>query len=239
MQPLLTTLLRAIFAHPDDRSVRAHRAGGGSAVPRSAVLLAPALCALVACGAGESTSGAGGTSGGATLEVTGTYAFGAGNATWSAGSATCSDAGQPIGLAWAALTASDQPGICGYLQRDEDRAGARSITVQLLRRDASGAASAIGAGRYPVVLDPSGEASFALVSVNQADAACHASSIDATTGAVDVTAVASGRLQGTVVANLWDGGQVIGSFDAETCALPSPADACGGDLGLANPACAP
>ncbi len=199
--------------------------------------------AVIAVGCGGGGGGGGGsvgaTSGGTALTATGTTAFTATNATSVTGGTSCQAAGATVGLAYAALIASDQGGICGYLQRNQDKAGARSIQVAIARLDPLNATTSLLAANYPVVSSPTTETLFALVSVSQSDAACRSTPVFAKAGTVSVTSIANGRIQGSLNATLTDGGTVSGTFDVEDCAVSFPGDVCAGQIGPQSPACAP
>jgi hypothetical protein len=203
-------------------------------------IVAALLAGVTAAGCGGGGGGSKGTpSAGATLTATGTVAFTAGNATSVTGAASCDVAGVTYGMAYAALLASDQSGICGYLQRNQDKASARSIQVAVFRADLANTTTTLTTGSYPVVANPTTETMFAFVSVSQNDASCSARDVSATGGTVTVSSTASGRLQGTVDVTLSDGGTVTGSFDAAACAVTFPGDLCSGQIGPQNPTCAP
>ena len=206
---------------------------------RRSLLLASSVALLAACGGGSSKS-SNPVGSGASLAATGTIPFTATNATWATGGKTCASAGVSFGFAWAALAASDQSGICGYLQANEDKQNARTITVVVLALNANGPMATVGAGSYPIVANPTtSDSAYAFVSVGENDAACQATDVTATGGTVTVTSIANGRLQGSVSATLSDGGAVTGSFDAQECSVTFPGDACSGLIGPQNPTCAP
>lgn len=202
------------------------------------------VAALAAAGCGGGGGGGGGgpvgpTSTGTALTATGSLGFSAGNAAASSGTSTCDAGGLKYGLAWAALLASDQSGICGYLQRGQNKASARSIQIAVLEANPTSPSAAITGGAYPVVTSPGAQTRVAFVAVSQNDASCNASDISATSGTVTITSTAGGRLVGTVNATLEGGGTVTGSFDADACALTSAGDICAGQIGPQNPTCAP
>lgn len=201
-----------------------------------------------ACGGGGGGGGGGTvgtTSTGTVLTATGSLAFTAGNSTAVSGSTSCQAAGVSYGLAFAAVIASDQTGICGYLQRSQDKASARSIRIALFKTDPKNpTAATITAGTYPVMPSPvvpslTTQTTFAFVSIDQNDATCKSTIVSATTGTVTVTSTTGGQLQGTLNVNLSDGGTITGSIAAADCAVTFPGDLCAGELGPLNPTCAP
>jgi hypothetical protein len=201
-----------------------------------------AALAAAGCGGGGSGSGggpAGPASTGTALTTTGSVAFNAINAAAASGASSCQAAGLTYGLAWAALLAPDQSGICGYLQRGQDKASARSIQIAVVEANPTGPNAAITGGAYPVVASPDAETRFALVVVSQSDAACAATDVAATSGTVTITSTAGGRLMGSVDATLEGGGTVRGTFDAEACTLPNGGDICAGQIGPQDLTCAP
>jgi hypothetical protein len=196
---------------------------------------------LAACGGGD-----GGSSGtvenpsGAALTVTGSLPLSASNFAVVNGNATCQLTGAvTFGVAYAAMIASDQTGICGYLQRNQNKANARSVDVAIVRIDPSNPSTSIAPGTYPVVPNPTVETAYAFLQVSQTDASCAPSDVPATGGSVVVTSVANGGIQGTIDATLTDGGKITGAFDAPACAVTFPGDVCGGTIGPVNPTCAP
>lgn len=203
---------------------------------RRSVMLAAAVVA-VACGAEESGSVA--TPGGAALVVTGSLPLSASSFTAVTGGATCQAGSTTFGMAYTALFASDQPGICAYLQRNQDRANARSVDLTVVRIDPSSPTATVTPGRYPVVISPGALNAYALLQVSQNDASCSPSDIQAIAGSIEVTSFAGGEIRGTVVAILPGGGKITGAFDARTCAVTFPGDACSGGFGPVGLTCAP
>ncbi len=201
-----------------------------------AVLAAAAVA--VGCDGGGDDDGD--PTGDAVLTVDGANPLNANNFAAVTQTSTCSVEGADVGVAYAVLIASDQGGICGYLERNEDKAGARSINVVLLQVDRESATTAIEPRTYPIVPDPTGfesEVAFAWVSSN--DAACSSDDDGATGGTVTVTSTTGGRLRGTVDAALASGARISGSFDAAGCAVTFPGDVCQGQIGPQSPTCAP
>ncbi len=205
-------------------------------------MAAVAIVAAAGCGGGGGGGGGGTvgtTSGGATLTATGSLPLSAVNAASVTGGASCQTSGATFGVAFGAVLASDQGGICGYLQRNQDKQNARSIQVAVIRIDPTSPTTTIVPGTYPVVVAPTTETMFSSVAVSQNDAACNPSDVAASSGTVTVTSTAGGRLSGTVNVSLADGGTVTGSFDAPDCAVSFPGDVCSGQIGPQNPSCAP
>lgn len=194
---------------------------------------------IAACGGGGGGNGSVGNPAGAVLTVTGTLPLSASNFAVVNGTASCQTAGITYGVAYAAMIASDQSGICGYLQRNQNKASARSVDLAVIRIDPSSGTTSITPGTYPVVANPSIETTYAFVLVSQNDASCSPTDVTATGGSVTVTSVANGRIQGTIDATLSDGGKITGTFDAAACAVTFPGDVCKGDIGPVNPTCAP
>lgn len=199
--------------------------------------------ALAGAGCGDGGGGGGGGSpgpaSGTALTVTGTLAFVAGNAAAVRQEASCDvGGGVTYGFAYAALLASDQTGICGYLERNENKASARSIQLAVVRVDPTDASTSVTNGSYPILTDPGLETEFAQVVVSQNDATCDPSDVEATGGTVTITSTEGGRLQGTIDATLADGGAITGRFDAEGCDVTFEGDACAGELGPQDPRCA-
>jgi hypothetical protein len=155
------------------------------------------------------------------------------------GGATCSPGGTSTGVAYAAVIASDQPGICGYLQANQNRANARSVDLVMVRLDPASPTTTLTTGTYAVVTTPGSQGSYALLQVDQNDAGCVQSHVIATAGSVQVTSVAGGEIQGTIVALLSDGGKITGAFDAPSCGVTFAGDVCAGSFSLVNPTCAP
>lgn len=199
------------------------------------------LVALVAaaCGGGSSGGGGVGNPSGTAIVATGPLPLSAANSTAVTGGSTCQAGPVSAGVAFVAVIASDQAGICGYLQRNQNKANARSIGVGVVHIDPTSATTTVAPGNYPVTATPGAQTSFAVVRVSQNDAACHSSDLAASSGTVTVTSTANGRVQGTVNAQLAGGGDVTGSFDAEQCAVTFTGDVCTGQLGPVNPTCAP
>ncbi len=199
-----------------------------------------AMLAVVvsACGATGSMGGSG-TPGGTTLLVGGSLNLIASDATAAFGSSTCQVGGAPVGVAFAVLVASDQPGMCGYLQRDEFKASSRSIQLTVVRVDPSSPTTTVTPDTYPILPGPTLSRSYATLAVAQNDATCNALAFAAVNGAVIVTSTANGSLQGSITATLSDGGTVSGPFDATACAATLGGDICSGSIGLSNPTCAP
>jgi hypothetical protein len=200
--------------------------------------------AMAACNGGgdddDGDDGDGDPTGDAVLTVDGSNPLNANNFASVTQTATCSVAETDVGVAYVALIASDQGGICGYLEANEDKAGARSINVVILRVDRESATTTLGPGAYPIVPDPTGfesEASFLWVSSN--DASCNSDDDGATGGTVMVTSTRGGRVRGTVDATLESGARVTGSFDAANCAVTFSGDVCLGEIGPQDPTCAP
>jgi hypothetical protein len=180
-----------------------------------------------------------GTTTGTGIVVTGTLRLSAWSFTAVRGGATCQAGGYAAGLAYATLFASDQPGLCAYLQLGQARANARSLELTVIRVDPSSPTAAVTTGTYPVVTSPGALTAYALVQVRQNDASCSPSDLQASTGSVEVTSVAGGGLMGTIVALVPPDGKITGAFDAPACAVTSPGDACAGSFGPVASACAP
>ncbi len=196
--------------------------------------------AAVACGGGTSGGGSSGTPAGTTLLVRGgSLPLIATDATAVFGSSTCQVGGAPVGAAYAVLVASNQTGMCGYLQRNEFRANARSIELIVARVDPTSTTTTLAPGTYPILPSPTLSRSYATLAVAQNDAACTATAFTGINGAVIVTSTADGAFQGSITATLSDGGTVTGAFDAATCAAALGGDICTGSIGLSNPSCAP
>ena len=194
---------------------------------------------LAACNGGGGGGGGGGTSGGATLTVSGASPLTATNFAAVMQGATCAAGPVQAGVAYAAVVASDQTGICGFLQRNQNKANARSIRVAVIRVDPTSTTTTITTGTYPIVPNPTGaEAQLALVLLSSNDATCSSTDDPATSGSVTVTSVSADRVQGTVTATLQSGATVSGNFDAATCAVTFPGDLCSGKIGPQNPTCA-
>lgn len=191
-----------------------------------------------ACG-NAGSSGAGGPASPTTLLVGGTLPLIATSAVVVVGGSTCQVGGASAGVGYAALVASDQTGLCAYLQQNQDRAGARAIEVLVVRVDPAAGTTAVTPDTYPIVSSPTPERSYALLLVSQKDALCEASDVWGTSGVVIVTAAGGGVFQGSITATLSDGGSVMGPFDADACAAALAGDVCTGSVGLANPGCAP
>lgn len=205
-----------------------------------AVAVAVALAVVSsACGGTDGTSGTSGTPPGTTLLVSGNLPLDATDATAVFGGSTCQVGDASVGVAWAALVASNQLGLCGYLQRDQDKAGARSLELLVVRVDPTTATATLVAGTYPIFPSPTLTSSSATLVVSQNDAACLATQVTATSGFVIVTSTDGGTFQGSISAVLSDGGSVMGPFDAQTCAASLAGDICTGALGPSNPTCAP
>ncbi len=205
-------------------------------------IVAAVVLAAAGCGGGGGGGGVGPTgttSGGTTLTATGGVAFTASEAAALSGSGSCQAFGTTYGVAYAAVLASDQSGICGYLQRGQNKASARSIQVLVVSADPLHPTAAIGTQAYPIVAAQGTETQFALVDVSQNDAACTPTDVGATGGTVTITAIGNGRVAGTVDATLPGGGRVSGAFDAATCQVSFPNDVCAGQVGPQNPTCAP
>lgn len=200
-----------------------------------------AVAWVAACnGGGDGDGGGGGQTGGAVLTVSGANPLSASNFAAVTQAATCNVQGSDLGVAYVALIASDQGGICGYLQRNEDKASARSIKVAVLRVDATSATTTVRPGTYDVVASPTGfETELAFVAVSSNDASCSSDDDVATSGTVTVTSTSGGRVQGSVDATLASGATVTGSFDAASCEVTFPGDVCQGDIGPQDPKCAP
>lgn len=202
---------------------------------RWAVVAAVAMAA--ACNGGG--DGDDGPTGDAVLTVDGANPLNANNFAAVTQTATCSVEGADVGVAYVALVASDQGGICGYLERNEDKANARSINVVIVNVDPENATTTVEPGTYPVVANPTGfETEIAFVSVSSNDASCNSNDDGATGGTVTVTSTSGGRLRGTVDATLESGANVSGSFDAPSCAVTFPGDVCQGEIGPQDPTCA-
>jgi hypothetical protein len=192
-----------------------------------------ALLALAACG-----GGGGGGSNSSTLTATGAIAVTATQFTSLTHSTTCNVSGVQLGVAFAAVGASDQAGLCGYLQRGQDKQNAKTITVAAVKVNPLGAGS-LTPGAYPVTSSPGAQTEYAAVFVSQNDAACTATDAHATSGTVTITSVDGGRVQGTVNATLSNGGTVTGGFDAPACAVSVPGDICTGQVTPPSGACVP
>jgi len=200
-------------------------------------IAAAAGLAVAACGSGSGSSPA--TSAGIVLVATGWLPLHAGYGTAVVGGATCQLGASSAGVAVAALVASDQSGICDYLQKDQEKASARSIEIAVVHIDPDSLTTHIAPGSYPVATGVSTETAYAFVSVSQNDSSCTPSEVTATTGIVTVTSIAENRFQGTVDARLSGGGAVIGSFDTDLCGASFPGDVCTGEMGSSSAACAP
>lgn len=179
------------------------------------------------------------TSAGTSLTATGTVSFTAGEAAGVTGGASCREAGTTVGVGFAAFLASDLSGICGYLQRSEDKASARSIQVEIVRIDPAHPTASVTAGTYPVVAGVSTDSRFAAVTVSENDAACTSTRVVGRSGKVTVTSTDGGRLQGSVDVTLADGGAVSGPFDVAPCDVTFPGDLCAGELGPQSSSCVP
>jgi hypothetical protein len=173
---------------------------------------------------------------GAGVIVTGSLPFAASSFTAVSGGATCVLGGASTAVAYAAIVASDLPGMCSDLTQGVRRADARSVELVVFRVPAS--PSGIEIGIYPIVPTPGSLPAFALVEVSQNDAQCAPSAVIATGGSVQVTSVAGGELRAIVDAQLSDGGTIMGAFGAPACAatLGNP---CSGQVGPATSTCAP
>lgn len=206
---------------------------------RWAMVLAVAVVA--GCnGGGDDDDGGGGPTGGAVLTVAGTNPLTATHFAAVTQGATCTIEDAELGAAYIALIASDQGGICGYLQRNQDKAGARSINVAVVRIDPASATTAVQPGTYTIVESPTGlEAEFAFLSVTDNDASCDSDDDVATAGTVTITSTTDGRVRGSVDATLQSGATVTGTFDAESCAVTFSGDLCQGEVGPQDPTCAP
>lgn len=191
-----------------------------------------------ACGS-EGSSEAGGLASPTTLLVEGNLPLIATSAAVVVGGSTCQIGGGSAGVGYAVLVASDQTGLCGYLQQNQDKAGARAIEVLVVRVDPAASTTAVTPDTYPIVSTPTPGSSYALLLVSQKDALCEAIDVSATSGVVIVTAASGGVFQGSINAKLSDGGSVMGPFDAAACAAALAGDVCSGSVGLANPTCAP
>ncbi len=203
--------------------------------PRSIAILAAGLAAA-ACSSTTETHGSGGTA----LVASGPLPLSTANATAVVGGATCQIGGAQAGLAFAAVLAPNVAGICGFLQANQLKANVRSIQILVFRVDPSSSTASVTPGTYPVVTaTPVNQTAYAFVSVSQNDGSCRPSTVVASSGSVIVTSVADGAVKGTVTAELAVGGTVSGAFDAPECAVTFPGDACGGNIGLANPTCVP
>jgi len=176
---------------------------------------------------------------GVVIVATGALSLNAGNGTTVLGSATCPVGTSSAGVAVAALLASDQPGTCTYLLEGEEKANARSIEIAVVRVDLSNLTTSIAPGSYAVQSGASAEGTYALVSVVQRDASCGVSEVTAFAGTVTVISIDGSELEGTVDAQLTDGGTVIGSFGADLCSASFPGDVCAGSIGPSNAVCAP
>ncbi len=198
--------------------------------PRLALSLA-GLLALAACGGGGSK--------GSTLTATGAIAVTATQFTSLTHSTTCTIAGQSIGVAFGAVGASDQPGMCGFLQRGEQKQNVKTILVVAVKVNPFATTASLTTGTYPVTSSPGAQTEYAAVFVSQTDAACSPTDVEATSGTVNLTSVDGGRLQGTVNATLSNGGTVNGSFDAPSCAVTVPGDICTGQVTPPAGACVP
>lgn len=189
------------------------------------------LLALVACGGG-------GGSQASTLTATGPIAVTANQFTSLTHSTSCDVSGLQLGVAFAAVGASDQAGMCGDLQRGQDKQNAKTIIVAAVKVNPLGAAS-LTPGAYPVTSSPGAQTEYAAVFVSQTDAACSATDAQATSGTVTITSVDGGRVQGTVNAKLSNGGAVTGGFDAPACVVSVPGDICTGQVTPPTGACVP
>lgn len=213
---------------------------------RRATLALVSVLSLAACGGGDDDDsggpggGGGGGGTGARLTATGTIPLQATQFTSVAQSTTCSIGPVNVGVGFAVVGASDQPGMCGYLQRQEEKQNAKSIVVALARLNPLGAA-AIVPDTYPIVEEVTTQQKYALMAVTQTDLACAETDVVATGGDVVITSVDQGRVRGTVDATLADGGTVTGTIDAPACGvdLLAMGDVCAGELGPAAPACVP
>lgn len=201
---------------------------------------AVAAVAAVFSAACDDGGGDGGPSGEAVLTVSGANPLSATNSAAVTQARTCTVAGVDTGVAYVALIASDQGGICGYLQRNEDKASARSINLAIVRIDPASATTTVPAGTYDIVASPTGfETELAVLSVSSNDASCNSDDDVATSGTVTLTSTGGDGVQGTVDATLQSGATVTGSFDAPGCAVTFPGDVCQGEIGPQDPTCAP
>lgn len=201
---------------------------------------AAGVVALVAaaCGGGGGGGGSVGTPG-TSLVATGPLPLSAANATAVVGGSTCQVGAVSAGVAYAVVLASDQPGICGFLQANQNKANTRSIALALVHVDPTSPTTSLAPGSYAVTANPTTQPTFALVQVVQTNASCQASTLTAASGTVVLSSLANGRVQGTVNAQLAGGGDVTGTFDADPCAVTLAGDVCSGSFGLVNPTCAP
>ncbi len=206
------------------------------------IVMGIAVLGLAACG-GHSSKGSGGTVGNpppaATMTVTGRLPLTATNFAVVNGGASCQAQGLTYGIAYAAMIASDQGGICGFLQANQNKASARSVNLAVVKIDPTSSTATITTGAYPVVANPSVETAYAFVQVSQNDASCKPDDVSATGGTVNVTAADGNHFQGTLDVTLSDGGKITGSFDAPACAVTFPGNVCTGDIGPVNPTCTP
>jgi hypothetical protein len=152
------------------------------------------------------------------------------------GAGACASGGIAA-AAFAGLVASDLSSLCGSWQKGSAAANAR--TIQLLLVDPTAAGTTIGVGDYPVAQNSAADGKSALVAVQQTDASCQVSQIEAYAGNVEVTEATGERLQATVVAYLPGGGGILGAFDGETCAVNATADLCSGVVAPVTSTCGP
>jgi hypothetical protein len=204
--------------------------------PRITTASFTGLLLVAACGGGGGDGGGGAT----TLTATGTIPVTATQFTSVSEARTCDlGGGVSFGLAFAAIGASDQPGMCGYLQQGQDKQNAKSITIVALKVNPLGPTVALTPGAYPVAESPGAQTEAAFVFVSQNDASCSSTDDAATSGTVTITSVDGGRINGTVNATLSGGGAVSGSFDAPSCAVTLPGDVCAFELSPPSGACVP
>jgi hypothetical protein len=211
---------------------------------RPTFLVPLSVVAALACGGGSSGGGSGGGGGGggtgARLDATGAVPVQATQFTSVVQSTSCAIGPASIGVAFAAVGASDQAGMCGYLQQGQEKQNAKTITLVAVRLNPLGAAALVP-DTYPVVTQVSTEQKYAFVVVSQSDAVCATTDVVGASGNVVITSVAGGRVKGTANVTLEGGGTVTGTFDAPSCAvdLLSQGDVCTGQIGPASPACVP
>lgn len=208
--------------------------------------LAALVAALALAACGDDDDGAGSAQATA-LTSTGTIPLSATEFASVSATETCEilAEAQTIGLAVAAIGASDRAGLCTDAQQGQERAGARTITVVLASSNPLGAAT-LAPGTYPIN-PPTVPAQIAFVFVTQngtttgiGEGGCAtAAEIEATGGSVNLASATGGRLQGTVQATLSDGGTVSGAFDAPACAVTLSGDVCAGDVVPPAVACVP
>ncbi|MGC3999276.1 MAG: hypothetical protein QM767_18295 [Anaeromyxobacter sp.] len=201
--------------------------------PRLAIAV---VLILAACGSDSNSSN---PPANPTLTATGSIALSATNFTGIGKAVTCSVEGIDFGVAFAAVGASDEAGLCSYLQNAQDKQDAKTITLAIFKVNPTGTTAAITTGTYPVTTNPGLSTEYAFVFVSQNDAQCVATDVEGASGNIVVTSVTADRIIGTADVTLDGGGKVTGSFDAPYCDVSLPGDVCAGDIGPGETTCVP